>query len=763
MNRRADQTWLRLGRPIARGMVLVLAVLVASPATAIYSKKVYNLPKGAAGEFNECVDGFWDDINDDLTSVDTAFESLEDCCGNSLSFCYLDCEHDHTCELACNQAWWNCSHFEKTKAADAVEPGYYENPTFSSLALDWCYLWGSDCGAPAAHSFCENANTFGWVAQGFAKAEDVPPTKVIGSGEICNSPYCDSFEYIQCIDSRQTYVAPTWGAYRVDWCKNFGTNCGQPAADQYCRMKNGSQHKSRWYAQSYQTQANVGPTIVLGDGRVCGDPGCDGFAEITCEYDPVMVGIFDDVDSDGWQDQSDNCPETPNPLQENRDGDGFGDECDFDPDQWPICMDGVDNDGDGLVDDADPGCFSELDSSEQSSALPCDDGIDNDADGLVDFPDDPGCATLLDDDEYTAPPLAQCSDGLDNDGDGQTDLADADCGSSSDDAEWHLEVGDLVVTDTQAVDGRGALFRVRPDGSHVTALAFGGLFRDPYGVALGPDGALYVSDPTANVVFRIDSDTGAKSVVASGDMMSDSRGIVVDADGDILVANQDVHGVVRVRLGTGNGEKEVVTRKGNIDHPDDLVLSADGTKLYLSEGAKTQDLLFEIDLSNPGNHSANAREIVNFRLQIGGDPAPFGVAVGRNGDLLVTELTSVQAYRIGLPIEGSAVAPGTGLLVGSFLTPTDLVEEPDGSLVVLDRGRRELHRLPPDDGTPLFLGSDPRFASPTLMIRIEEACSNGFDDDGDGLVDFPDDPGCNDAADNSEAKGKKKRRSRKER
>ena len=33
----------------------------------------------------------------------------------------------------------------------------------------------------------------------------------------------------------------------------------------------------------------------------------------------------------------------------------------------------------------------------------CEDGIDNDSDGLVDFPDDPGCTSETDDDEFNQP------------------------------------------------------------------------------------------------------------------------------------------------------------------------------------------------------------------------------------------------------------------------------------------------------------------------------------------------------------------------
>ena len=43
--------------------------------------------------------------------------------------------------------------------------------------------------------------------------------------------------------------------------------------------------------------------------------------------------------------------------------------------------------------------------------------------------------------------------------------------------------------------------------------------------------------------------------------------------------------------------------------------------------------------------------------------------------------------------------------------------------------------------------------SAPIAVRIGEACGDGFDNDGDGLIDDPADPGCTDASDESEKAG----------
>lgn len=78
------------------------------------------------------------------------------------------------------------------------------------------------------------------------------------------------------------------------------------------------------------------------------------------------------------------------------------------PPSPPQCSDSQDNDGDSQIDMADPGCTTILDDDETDPALPpaarCADGIDNDFDGKIDYPQDPGCSNSSDIDEIDPAP-----------------------------------------------------------------------------------------------------------------------------------------------------------------------------------------------------------------------------------------------------------------------------------------------------------------------------------------------------------------------
>jgi len=203
----------------------------------------------------------------------------------------------------------------------------YTGPTIRTesgddVSLDICREWATNCGAPAAAAFCRTQRYATAVA--FEPAPRVGLTAVISSGRICNDPSCGGFASIECGAVPAAGTAQSTGAPPVlspppsspdsppvrpaaaagtrtpvselkgalypdpeiaadnaemvplDWCREWGSACGKPAADAYCRMLG--------HARSghIQIRNNVGKTAVISSKAICSDPACDGFRLIEC-------------------------------------------------------------------------------------------------------------------------------------------------------------------------------------------------------------------------------------------------------------------------------------------------------------------------------------------------------------------------------------------------------------------------------------------------------------------------------------------------
>jgi hypothetical protein len=73
------------------------------------------------------------------------------------------------------------------------------------------------------------------------------------------------------------FLNPTINGIGVDFCLNWATNCGKPAADAFCRAQGYAE------AGGYTYLENRPPTFVIGDLRVCDAPGCTRFTQIACQ------------------------------------------------------------------------------------------------------------------------------------------------------------------------------------------------------------------------------------------------------------------------------------------------------------------------------------------------------------------------------------------------------------------------------------------------------------------------------------------------
>ncbi len=77
----------------------------------------------------------------------------------------------------------------------------------------------------------------------------------------------------------RTVDRPMFNGNRLDWCANWGEDCGQPAADAWCTAQGFAG------AVDFARDPHIGSrshTRLIGTGAVCDASHCDGFKTITC-------------------------------------------------------------------------------------------------------------------------------------------------------------------------------------------------------------------------------------------------------------------------------------------------------------------------------------------------------------------------------------------------------------------------------------------------------------------------------------------------
>lgn len=206
-----------------------------------------------------------------------------------------------------------------------------------------------------------------------------------------------------------------------------------------------------WTLHTYTVTATGASTVLRFEDAGIGYTYTGGFLDNVS----VVLAVVD-TDSDGVNDDVDNCPDDANNDQADLDEDGVGDVCDPDADgdgELPpldcndldpgiyttaieMCSDGIDNDCDLLVDAADDGADCDGDTIPNAfdncpdDANPGQADLDNDGAGDVCDPDDDGDG--YEDDMDNCPVVANDQADFDMDGVGDACDADAD-GDSVDD------------------------------------------------------------------------------------------------------------------------------------------------------------------------------------------------------------------------------------------------------------------------------------------------------------------------------------------
>jgi len=458
-----------------------------------------------------------------------------------------------------------------------------------------------------------------------------------------------------------------------------------------------------------------------GDGQTDfpDDPGCAN-ADDSSEIDSALAcddGL--DNDGDGDVDLADaGCTDL-------MDGSESEDAEITDP---AVCSDDIDNDGDGLTDSADPGCEDDEDVSERDALLSCDDGFDNDLDGDIDFGTDAGCDDALDPSESPV-----CSDARDNDGDGLIDLADAGCQDADDSSETSsLACDDGVDND---MDGETD-YPSDPGCSSVS---------DDSEAATCEDG----QDNDGDTLIDFPSDPGCAAANDSSERDGDTDcddGVDNDSDNETDFPADD-------GCADPSDTSELGVCADGLDQDGDgLVDLADPGCSDLLDTSETSAVHCDDAIDNDGDG------FVDFPEDLGctsptdaNENAACGDSEDSDGDGFVdfpadpgctdledpSELAAELACDDGVDNDSDGEADGEDSDCIGPLHPSERAACDDG----LDNDG--------DGGIDL---DDPgcNSASDTSELGSVQ-CDDGQDNNGNGDVDFPEEQGCRDAADNSEA------------
>lgn len=263
--------------------------------------------------------------------------------------------------------------------------------------------------------------------------------------------------------------------------------------------------------------------------------------------------------------------------------------------------------------------------------------------------------------------------------------------------------------------------------------------REPRGIAIGPDGEIFIADAGNHRIRVIRSDGSIETVAGSnrsgygGDggpavaaRLEEPRAIAVGGDGHLYIADT---GNNRIRKVTP-AYITTVAGTGRFGH------AGDGGPAGRAELRRPQGVAVDragiVYIADTGNHRIRRvgrdRSITTVggtgRPGFGGDVGlavqaqfnyPQGLALGPDGSVYVADAANQLVRRITRSGIALSVAGHSGGEVSGLQRPSGLAFGPDGRLLVADSGSRKVHRLEPD-----WTVLPPEDLPTSLLVRLAE-------------------------------------------
>jgi DNA-binding beta-propeller fold protein YncE len=260
--------------------------------------------------------------------------------------------------------------------------------------------------------------------------------------------------------------------------------------------------------------------------------------------------------------------------------------------------------------------------------------------------------------------------------------------------------GSLVVADLGVPNARdGAIIRVDPLTGVQSLVSSGGEFYDPAGIAVAPNGQLYVVDNRApdndGAVIKVDPQTGEQRLVTvrsdlpGFDKLDLPFGIAIESDGDLIVSNrvsgdqipsncQPLGKVVRVDRLTGLQQE--LANSGSIAWPLGVAVAPDGGILVPNECPQSGGIIRVNPLTgNQVEITPNGdQDVLETPERIAFDPA---------GGLLVSD------FNLGPDRDGGIVRVDPQSGGQTLVRAGDLFNHPLGIAAVVNRAPSAALRL----------------------------------------------------------------------
>ncbi len=243
-----------------------------------------------------------------------------------------------------------------------------------------------------------------------------------------------------------------------------------------------------------------------------------------------------------------------------------------------------------------------------------------------------------------------------------------DLAAASDGSLLVVDMGGYATASDRTPDGR--IVRVDPVTGHQSLVSSGNLLVDPAGLAVGPDGVLYVIENVGTTgqpgVVRVDPATGAQTLVTQGGKLCYPFGIALHPDGSLLVTDfgdyDDGAGTVincthdfgaLVRVDAATGAQEIVSRNaapwGNLfRNPLGVAIEPGGRILVVNQNGGTA--LVAVDPAT-GVQDAETPNTATDRLVL-----PQRPALTPAGDVVVSDFTldDLEGGLVGVGLPGGA-------------------------------------------------------------------------------------------------------------